>query len=121
MTAVVAVILTFGFSYLSFRFVEVPFRAAPPRGRSVTTLLTLWRSGGLTLIGPSLNASIGPRYTPEQLRYAPLDEICHGKIVGNCLRGARASETEWLLLGDSHAAQLNLFFDVVGKANNVKV
>lgn len=31
------------------------------------------------------------------------------------------AEEDWLLVGDSHAAQLNLFFDVVGRANNFKV
>lgn len=48
-------------------------------------------------------------------RYADQDEICHGKIVDTCLRGDEAEDTDILVLGDSHAAMLNYFFDVLGK------
>jgi hypothetical protein len=48
-------------------------------------------------------------------RYAPADKICHGQIVGNCIRGDVSLQPSVLVLGDSHAAQLNEFFDVAGK------
>ncbi len=52
----------------------------------------------------------------EFTRCADPATICHGKIVGDCLRGDRSStEKPILVLGDSHAAMLNHFFDVVGK------
>ncbi|HGH6056884.1 TPA: SGNH hydrolase domain-containing protein, partial [Vibrio mimicus] len=54
-------------------------------------------------------------------RYAPLDEICHGKIVGDCVRGSNNAASQALLIGDSHAAQLNLFFDEVGEHNKLAV
>ena len=41
--------------------------------------------------------------------------------MGNCLRGDPQGSTEILLLGDSHAAQLNSFADVVGKAINARI
>lgn len=59
-------------------------------------------------------------FTPEPLpveyrRYADPSTICHGKIVGDCLKGDLTSEREVLVLGDSHAAMLNHFFDYLGK------
>jgi hypothetical protein len=116
------VALTFVLSYVSFRYIETPFRKPGPGGRGATALMALIGSAAALLTaGPRLNASIGPTYSEAQLRYAPPHAICHGKIVGDCLRGSRSAEEEWLLVGDSHAAQLNLFFDVVGQANNLKV
>lgn len=59
-------------------------------------------------------------YTPEPLpveytRYADHKTICHGKIIGDCLKGDLNSDKEVLVLGDSHAAMLNHFFDYLGK------
>ncbi|GAB5477334.1 MAG: acyltransferase family protein [Marinobacter nauticus] len=64
--------------------------------------------------------AVNEAFSPEQLpieyrRYADPDTICHGKIVGNCLRGDLSSDREVLVLGDSHAAMLNHFFDYLGK------
>ncbi len=50
-------------------------------------------------------------------RYAPDVEICHGQIVGTCVRGDLAEQPTVLVLGDSHAAQLNEFFDVAGETD----
>lgn len=59
-------------------------------------------------------------FTPEQLsieyrRYADPETICHGKIIGDCLKGDLSCAREVLVLGDSHAAMLNHFFDYLGK------
>lgn len=51
----------------------------------------------------------------EYKRYANPEVICHGKIVRECFFGDLASDREILVLGDSHAAMLNLFFDYLGK------
>jgi hypothetical protein len=63
---------------------------------------------------------VNDAFTPEQLpleyrRYADPSTICHGKIVDDCLRGDLSSDREVLVLGDSHAAMLNHFFDYLGK------
>lgn len=63
---------------------------------------------------------INAHFTPEPLpveytRYADPKTICHGQIVGDCLKGDLNSEKEVLVLGDSHAAMLNHFFDYLGK------
>ncbi|MGL4829842.1 MAG: acyltransferase family protein [Vibrio sp.] len=59
-------------------------------------------------------------FTPELLpieyrRYADPSKICHGQIVDDCLQGDLSSDREILVLGDSHAAMLNHFFDHLGK------
>lgn len=69
--------------------------------------------------------NINAFYTPETLaveytRYADPKTICHGKIVGDCLKGDLNSDKEVLVLGDSHAAMLNHFFDYLGKELNFK-
>lgn len=63
---------------------------------------------------------INTHFTPEPLpmaytRYAEPATICHGQIVGDCLKGNLSSDKEVLVLGDSHAAMLNHFFDYLGK------
>jgi len=50
----------------------------------------------------------------EYTRYADGQIICHGQILTTCLRGRKSDDSTILVIGDSHAAQLNLAFDVVG-------
>nr|WP_262387759.1 SGNH hydrolase domain-containing protein [Pseudomonas gessardii] len=47
-------------------------------------------------------------------RYAVPDQICHQQIVGECLQGDREQNEPVLVIGDSHAAQLNEFFAAAG-------
>lgn len=71
-------------------------------------------------ISAQLNSGITTPLPLSAKRYAPPEEICHGKIIGDCIRGDLNSIYEALLIGDSHAAQLNLFAEVVGKENGQK-
>jgi peptidoglycan/LPS O-acetylase OafA/YrhL len=52
-------------------------------------------------------------------RYADPATICHGKMIDECLRGKKGTKPLALVIGDSHAAQLNLFFDELGKSNDL--
>ncbi len=56
-----------------------------------------------------------PTLSIEYQRYADPATICLGQIVKECLRGDLTSKHEVLVLGDSHAAMLNKFFDYLGK------
>ena len=102
---------------LSFYWVETPLRA---RGAARKLLLAY---GVLALsvlvIGKgigSLNQLVSPAQLPVAYqRYADPATICHGQIVGDCLRGDLNSQKEVLVLGDSHAAMLNHFFEHLGK------
>lgn len=63
-----------------------------------------------------VNAMLTPEPLPiEYQRYADPATICHGQMVGDCLKGDLNSDKEILVLGDSHAAMLNHFFDYLGK------
>ena len=115
------VALTLTVSYGSYRYVELPFRgmrSSPTGSRSLALV-----AGALAVIW--LAHFFSPRLVdplPEALtRYARDEEICHGRVVGDCIRGNRSADHEILLLGDSHGAQLNLFADVVGQSFHTKI
>jgi peptidoglycan/LPS O-acetylase OafA/YrhL len=50
----------------------------------------------------------------EYTRYADPATICHGMDNGRCQKGDLDSAREILVIGDSHAAMLNGFFDQLG-------
>lgn len=83
--------------------------------------LVAWVVLVLSVLGTSQSiAKVNAVLTPEPLpieykRYADPATICHGQMVGDCLKGDLNSEKEILVLGDSHAAMLNHFFDYLGK------
>lgn len=117
--SVIYVVLTLGLSCLSYYVVEQAFRGAKMRCASIVgggALVAL-----LVLIVPAssaLNRVLVKPLPTEMQRYADPEDICHGKIVGTCLRGADKQEPDILVLGDSHAAMLNFFFDAVGQKLN---
>jgi peptidoglycan/LPS O-acetylase OafA/YrhL len=110
------VVLTFLLSWMSFHWVETFSRGSSgflsrPFGLSVLIIVA-----GLMIFGSiRLNGLVENPLPIEMTRYAPADKICHGQIVGNCIRGDVSLQPSVLVLGDSHAAQLNEFFDVAGK------
>jgi peptidoglycan/LPS O-acetylase OafA/YrhL len=67
-----------------------------------------------------INSKI-PDLPLEYKRYADAATICHGKVLPSCDRGSKSSERKILLIGDSHAAQLNLAADVLGNELDTKI
>ena len=111
------VTLTLFLAMLSYYWVETPLRVHHTRMKQ--TLAYGLLAGAILGTSPSI-AKINQALSPaplqvEYLRYADPTTICHGQIVGDCLRGDLSSSKEVLVLGDSHAAMLNLFFDQLGK------
>ncbi|MDX1706800.1 acyltransferase family protein [Pseudidiomarina sp.] len=113
----VFVVLTITLSIISYYVIECPLRDNRQKKRNVFAYLAL----GAIVLGASQSlAGINQYYAPKELpteyrRYADPEKICHGQIVGDCLRGDLSSSREVLVLGDSHAAMLNHFFDYLGK------
>lgn len=106
-------------SYGSLRLIEAPCRSRnwlKGKGLARTLFLSL---GVLVPIisAQKVNAAVEVPLAIEYSRYAHPSLICHGKLVGECLRGRLDGRDTHpvLVLGDSHAAQLNLFFDQISK------
>lgn len=111
------IVLTLLFSLLSYYVIERIFHVKTSSSRQIIG----WPLLVIVVLATSESmAKVNQAFTPERLpieyhRYADPESICHGKIVGDCLRGDLSSDIEVLVLGDSHGAMLNHFFDYLGK------
>lgn len=116
-----AVLLTAALSYFSYHFIEQPFRRVGPRRTVQLRYGCLFATAVLVVLAtPRLNAKLVPPFPDTFTRYAPAAEICHGQVAADCSRGAPAAKARLLLLGDSHAAQLNYFAEIVGKELGIR-
>lgn len=107
-------------AWLSYRFVETPARRAAVGLRQAP----IWAAAAVVIVvvvwgAKHMNVSLVTPLPVELTRYAAPDLICHGTQVGECKRGKSDADISVLVLGDSHAAQLNYFFDQVGKEQGV--
>lgn len=108
-----AAILTFGLAFLSYRYVERNTKTAALSFHNaflgvflVPAILILAVTYGLQHIRPVVKLS-------TQLATYGTD-VCHGNFDEKCVRGDEAKNPTVLVTGDSHAAMLNSFIDVVG-------
>lgn len=110
-------ILTFTLSTVSYVWIERLFRRQVNyKKKRVAWVLIVLAALIAIQTAPRINAILVPSQLPIEYRqYADQSAICHGKIVGDCLRGDRKAEQSVLLLGDSHAAMLNEFFNELGR------
>lgn len=107
-------------AWLSYRFIEVPSRMAT----GVRHQALRWITAACFVIvigsqGDRLNEFIVAPVPIELTRYAELELICHGSQKGECKRGSTEAQPSVLVIGDSHAAQLNYFFDEIGDKQGV--
>ncbi|WP_410481557.1 acyltransferase family protein [Pseudomonas plecoglossicida] len=116
----VALVASFVLAWLSYRFVEQParklsgVRRVAPRYALAAVGITL-----IVLLSARLNPLIVSPVPLEQSRYAAPELICHGQQVGECRRGLATAIPSVLVIGDSHAAQLNYFLDQAGTEQGV--
>ncbi|MBU0877801.1 MAG: acyltransferase [Gammaproteobacteria bacterium] len=122
LAVVLIVSLTLFVSVISSRYVEMPARrwkfTPSGAGRAIAALSICVL---VILAAPRLGGEQDTEYPAEMSRYAIAEEICHGRLVGNCLRGDQHKPPTALVIGDSHGAQLNYFFDVAGQAEGFSV
>lgn len=111
------ILLTLMLSIASYYGVERAFRSKhTSKKQAIGWTLLIVSVFGTSQAMAKVNAAFTPEELPiEYRRYADPATICHGQIVGDCLRGDLTSDREILILGDSHAAMLNHFFDYLGK------
>jgi peptidoglycan/LPS O-acetylase OafA/YrhL len=111
-----AVVLAFSsLAWLSWRWIEQPWLKPQGMKRGTRIAVVAAMMVASLLASRPLNAGVAPTPPRAALRYAPPDTICHGQINGDCQRGATRRHSDLMLLGDSHAAQLNLFMDAFGQ------
>lgn len=107
-------------SFASYAWIEKPFRSRSGIGLSGWSLASAILAA--VTVGAVVSKShIAPPLPIEWSRYADPTTICHGQIVGDCVRGLQNAPREILLLGDSHAAQLNLAASAMGNAAKARI
>lgn len=115
-------VLSFIFSYLSYNYIEENFRKKKNVKYTgivifVISLAIYFRVNILA----NTNKEIADNLDESQLRYANSAEICHGRLLLSCFKGKlEGYKKEVLVIGDSHAAMLDSFFEVVGLELNVR-
>lgn len=116
---IIALAASFLLAWLSYRLIEQPARRLSGI-RSIAPRLALGATGFvcIVMLGFKLNPLIMP-IPVEQARYAEPELICHGRQVGECKRGLAGAAPSVLVIGDSHAAQLNYFLDQAGGEQGV--
>lgn len=112
-------LLTLSLACASYYWIETPMRKPGSMGRlgGLVAVVLLFAF----VVAPKVNEKLQRPLPLELTHYAPAEEICHGKVVGQCRRGDPEQPVAALVLGDSHAAQLNYFFDAAGKQQKFAV
>ncbi len=114
----VYVLFSFLLGWLSYKIIESPLRLSLYKNVLLVLLaIFLMANAVIVIYGKKLNRSIVEPLPVELTRYADPNTICHGKILESCLRGD-ASKERVLVIGDSHAGQLNLFFDEISRESD---
>jgi hypothetical protein len=102
---------------ISYKLVELNFQISRIHSLSVASkrlVAIVLVALSPTIFAKQLNRQV-PSLPVEYTRYADDKIICHGKVLESCTRG-NMSNPQILLIGDSHAAQLNLAAEVAGKS-----
>jgi len=110
-------VVTLFLACLSYSLVEKVFRSkqTPARVLVPITAVLVLTVAPINMVSSAINKTVMNPLPVELKQYADQEEICHGHTNGRCLRGGDRSNTKILVLGDSHAAMLNLFFDTAGE------
>jgi len=115
--SVAFMLITLILSCCSYYFIEEVLRSKRTPARlwvPITTVLVLTVLP-INMASTAINKTLMKPLPLEMKQYADREKICHGHINGSCLRGENRGEANILVLGDSHAAMLNHFFDVAGE------
>jgi hypothetical protein len=107
-------ILVLFLSWLSWSLIEKQFKLNILTINNIKKLIVIIFLAILPFSYAQKVNAIVPSLPIEFTRYADDKIICHGKILNNCVRGSLLNN-QILLIGDSHAAQLNLATDLAGE------
>lgn len=113
------IIITIILSILSYILIEKPLRTLPTKNSIKCTLII-----SCFLLITILCSKLTHKYhtiplPTERTRYAEGSIICHGQILQSCNRGSKKESADILVIGDSHTAQLNYFYDYIGYKSGI--
>ncbi len=118
---IICFFVTFITSYVSYKCIENPFRKLECKKFIIKFSPVCLCLVVIYYFSESINDKYMTLMPEAWTRYADESAICNDKIIGECIRGDKIAQDEILLIGDSHAAQLNIFADLVGKATKTKI
>ncbi|MDO9616051.1 MAG: acyltransferase family protein [Pseudomonas sp.] len=119
--SLIFLILTLLMSIASYWLVEKSFRESSSGSNHIYAYGALFIVA--LVVGKNvkhLNELFSPELGVEYKRYADQAVICHGSMTGDCAVGDLKSNNQVLVIGDSHAAMLNVFFDYLGEELSFK-
>lgn len=108
-----SIVLTVGLSLLSYNFIEKKSKMIAPRFSRAVLFLFLVPAMGLLALTYGIEKMRSEEVSSELASYG--SEVCHGTFEKKCRRGAEKGSAIFLMVGDSHAAHLNEFIDVVAR------
>lgn len=109
---IIAISLTLFCAYLSYTLIEDRLSKCKASYIYSFILINLIIIFFILTYGKKINTTISPEQPIYLTRYADDKKICHGKITEKCLNSNLKDQTI-LVIGDSHAAQLNIYFDTL--------
>lgn len=117
LTVMIIILLTVVFSYLSWKYIERPIRYNTwTFKQTVMRIYILPTIIIFTLIGVSPYFYPKKSFFDKEIFSSYGHNICHSKLDEKiCLKGDLTKSPKILVIGDSHAAHLNSFFDEIGK------
>lgn len=126
---VIALILMFGCAILSYSYVELPLKNIKTFSHKLFFALVLgyialaWNVANYQTDIKNSKAQPVYHHTTQELINLDWDESnsCHDNIRLNCGKGDLSKPATMLMVGDSHAGQLNEFMDYIGKKEGFHV
>ncbi|AXY58149.1 acyltransferase [Acinetobacter chinensis] len=115
---ILSVILTAILSILSYHLIE---KSISKNKKSRVYSFILFNFIFILLLltyGKDINKKITPDNPLSLSRYADAKMICHSQILPSCLVMTSPKEKNVLVIGDSHAGQLNLYFKHLSKSTD---
>lgn len=109
---IISIVLTLFCAYLSYTLIEDKLSKCKEAYIYSFILINLIIIFFILIYGKKINTTITPEQPIYLTRYADDKKICHGKINEKCLKPDLTNKTV-LVIGDSHAAQLNIYFDTI--------
>ncbi|MEB6667410.1 acyltransferase [Acinetobacter vivianii] len=111
-TIIIAISLTFFCAYISYIFIENKLSKCKAIYIYLFIIANLIILSFVLFFGEKINKKITPEQPIYLTRYADDKKTCHGKIIERCLKPL-IKDHSILVIGDSHAAQLNIYFDTL--------